>query len=454
MDIGKPDMHSMEKRYFHQIIGERLTVLALVLAASTSVGQSQSLSRQVEVPNFIVVSTPELSWSDLQHLDELVSPESRLKQMIEEGCTFPEYRTGGVDSALNQSVLLTGQHSGHAWVRGSGRNTLRLEDYTLAEALRKKDYTTGAIGLWELGDPSTEGAPTSQGFEDWVGFMDLESSREKYPESLWRNATVVAFHANAGGAKAKTAEDIYMLASQNFIRVHSDLAFFLYLNLPPVSGSDDAQDRLPTLRRLDRDIGALMDSLRKYRIHEETILILIAGKGAEPLPLEGASKESDKKTLRSEPPSLYEGSLRAPAVVWWPETIEPGTQNDTVWAAWDIFPTLVELAQARAPKDLDGQSLAAVWNPEKFDSVWNTDRDFYWENHLDGFHQAILSGSWKWIHNSESKSESLFDLSQDISEMKDVSSVESEKLQEIREKSKTHRIDSYFWPPKQPQNQD
>ena len=89
MDIGKPDMHSMEKRYFHQIIGERLTVLALVLAASTSVGQSQSLSRQVEVPNFIVVSTPELSWSDLQHLDELVSPESRLKQMIEEGCTFP-----------------------------------------------------------------------------------------------------------------------------------------------------------------------------------------------------------------------------------------------------------------------------------------------------------------------------------------------------------------------------
>jgi hypothetical protein len=38
--------------------------------------------------------------------------------------------------------------------------------------------------------------------------------------------------------------------------------------------------------------------------------------------------------------------------------------------------------------------------------------------------------------------------------MKDVSSVESEKLQEIREKSKTHRTDSYFWPPQQPQNQD
>jgi arylsulfatase len=52
----------------------------------------------------------------------------------------------------------------------------------------------------------------------------------------------------------------------------------------------------------------------------------------------------------------FEGALRVPFVVKWPNKIEPGTSSDEIVHAMDIFPTIASFAGGSVPNDriIDG----------------------------------------------------------------------------------------------------
>lgn len=415
-----------------------LTIVFANLLPHTEV-MGQSPSRRTELPSVIVVVTPDLSNSDIDNLAQTFPEDSGLLQMVNGGKRWTRFYSAGLDPALNQGSLLTGRHAGKAWVRGRGKNTLRLEDRTFVEDLKRVGYTSAMIGFWEMGDPTTEGAPLSQGFKEWVGFTDLEKSSAAAPESLWRNETEVVFYANSMQKKGLSAEAIYMLAAENFIRINSDLPFFLYLNYGDNSDAS-AEARSIRLQRLNKDIGSIIDALRKHKIHQETALLVIGGRGA---PVE----EPDKKAgLRYEESGLYEGNLRTPALLWWPETVEAGEVDDTPWAVWDIYPTLAELTGARAPRSISGQSALALWSKELSKSPWNSDREFYWEHHGDVFKQAILSGGEKWIRTLPEGKMELFQLESDPTESKNLWEPNDARTESWIKKSESIRTDSFYWP--------
>ena len=75
------------------------------------------------------------------------------------------------------SVLMTGQHMGHTHVRGNAggdmtRQSLRGKDFTVAEALKKANYSTALIGKWGLGEVGQEGHPLDQGFDYLYGYLN------------------------------------------------------------------------------------------------------------------------------------------------------------------------------------------------------------------------------------------------------------------------------------------
>ncbi|MGY8696167.1 MAG: sulfatase/phosphatase domain-containing protein, partial [Verrucomicrobiia bacterium] len=56
---------------------------------------------------------------------------------------------------------------------------------------------------------------------------------------------------------------------------------------------------------------------------------------------------------------MYEGGIRTPMIVRWPERIEPNSTNDHVWYFPDVMPTLAELVgvSQHVPTDIDGLSI-------------------------------------------------------------------------------------------------
>ena len=74
-----------------------------------------------------------------------------------------------------------------AFGEGGRRLSLPASDVTLAEVLQAEGYRTGITGKWGLGEPGTDGIPTRQGFDEWLGYLNQNHAPYYYTDYLWRN---------------------------------------------------------------------------------------------------------------------------------------------------------------------------------------------------------------------------------------------------------------------------
>ena len=111
--------------------------------------------------------------------------------------------------------------------------------------------------------------------------------------------------------------------------------------------------------RMDRDIGRLVDQLRARGLDERTLILFTSDNGPH---REGGADPAFFKSsgLRGIKRDLYKGGIRVPLIARWTGTIPAGRESAHVWAHWDMFPTLAELAGARIPSGLDGISMASA----------------------------------------------------------------------------------------------
>ncbi|HAW01151.1 MAG TPA: N-acetylgalactosamine-6-sulfatase, partial [Verrucomicrobiales bacterium] len=139
---------------------------------------------------------------------------------------------------------------------------------------------------------------------------------------------------------------------------------------------------------------------------------------------------------------LYEGGIRSPMIVRWKGKIQPGQTSDQVWAAWDVFPTLTELAGLKVPLGLDGESMVEPLLNGKI----KKHAPLYWEFHEKGFHQAARMGDWKAVRHGVDAPLELYDLSIDPGETQDVSSSNRRMIKKIESYLASARSDSREWP--------
>lgn len=82
-------------------------------------------------------------------------------------------------------------------------------------------------------------------------------------------------------------------------------------------------------------------------------LIFLTDHGGDPV--YGGSN----RPLRGVKATLFEGGLKVPCVMKWPQEIKAGSESDAVLSSLDLFPTFCELADAALPTvKLDGVSIA------------------------------------------------------------------------------------------------
>jgi len=196
------------------------------------------------------------------------------------------------------------------------------------------------------------------------------------------------------------------------------------------------------ITRMDRDIGRIVDAVRTRGLDSRTLVIFTSDNGPH---VEGGGDPEFFKSsggLRGVKRDLYEGGIRVPMIARWTGAIPAGGTNPQPWAHWDLFPTLAEIAGAKAPAGLDGMSMARALRGQ----TQPTHDYFYWEFHERGFQQAVRMGAWKAVRVAKDKPLELYNLEVDPYEQHDVSAGQPDVIAKIEKYLATARTDSPNWP--------
>ena len=129
----------------------------------------------------------DLGYGNLGVYGQKLVKTPNIDRLAAEGIRFTQYYAGSTVCAPSRSVLMTGLHTGHTYIRGNSKDNFRPEDMTVAEVLKRAGYRTGLIGKWGLGHEGSTGVPTRQGFDYFYGYLDQTHAHNYYPTFLLRN---------------------------------------------------------------------------------------------------------------------------------------------------------------------------------------------------------------------------------------------------------------------------
>jgi arylsulfatase A-like enzyme len=358
-----------------------VSVLAAALPLCTANDPNSSAR-----PNIIFILADDLGWTDLACQGSKYYETPHLDRLAASGMRFTSFYNCP-NCAPSRAALMSGQYAPRTGVYTVGAGArgeeqrrrmvpvdnvtqLPLDKLTVAQVLQKAGYATALYGKWHLGE---QGAchPSRRGFDEAIVSMGRH----------FNFATNPRVETPPGIYLADFLTDLLL----RFIEKNQQRPFFLCLAHFAVHSPHQAKPDLverfkpkpgvgghrdPTyaamIASVDASVGRILRQLDDLKLAARTVVIFSSdngGVGGYVVPSGLLRKGiTDNAPLRGGKGMLYEGGLRVPFIVSWPGVAEPGTVCDTPLANVDLFPTLAELANARAPTDypLDGVSFAPL----------------------------------------------------------------------------------------------
>ncbi len=172
------------------------------------------------------------------------------------------------------------------------------------------------------------------------------------------------------------------------------------------------QDYLGTIASVDDNVGRLLDYLEETGLDQNTMIIYTSDQGF----YLGEHGWFDKRFI-------YDESFKTPLLIQWPGHIAPGSTNDEMVQNLDFAQTLLEVADIKAPGDMQGESLLPLLKGE---ATWTREAVYYhyYEYpavHMVKRHFGIVSKAYKLVHFYYDVDEwELYDRMKDPSELNNV----------------------------------
>lgn len=433
-------------------------LLCLLLGASPLVSAADK-------PNLIYIMADDLGYGDLGCYGQQRIKTPCLDRMAAEGLRFTDHYAGNTVCAPSRCSLMTGVHSGHAYVRGNkeikpmGQLPLPETAVTVAGLLKKAGYQTALIGKWGLGGPGSTGHPNLQGFDYFFGYLCQRHAHNYYPEFLFRNSEQVPLanklpqprEDGAGVATERNdySHDFFVAEAMQFLEENKDRPFFLYLTMTIPHANNEAGNNgmeVPSLgdyanldwpepqkghaamiSRMDGDVGLLLQRLQALGIDQQTLVLFTSDNGPHREGGNNPDFNDSNGPLRGIKRDMYDGGIRVPLIARWPGRVEAGATTDHVSAFWDFLPTACELSGTQPPQGLDGISYlpTLLGNPGE-----QKQHDYlYWECQSL---RAVRLGKWKAVQRSPKDKLELYDLQVDLGETSDIADANPEVVKKAQ----------------------
>ena len=381
-------------------ISKRLLVLLFGFALSAA---------RATPPNIVIILADDLGYGDTGAYGAEKVQTPNIDRLARDGMLFTEaYATSPVCTPSRYG-LLTGiypwrvHRHDDATLWATHRVPLLFSSYgpapeqTLAARLQAAGYTTGAVGKWHLGlmnkernwnEPLRPG-PLEAGFDYFFG--DASNRYEFYiendqvartrpdetpitgfdetlsvPDSVWK----IENEKNAAVLSSKAVEFIQKQA-------RNEKPFFLYYcpnnvhtPLTPAAGfrgKSAAGLYGDFVQELDWAVGEIVRALEETGKLQNTLLIFTSDNGGK-LDLDAlAAGHRANRELLGQKTDIWEGGIRVPFIVHWPDSTPAGSRSDQLLSHVDLLPTLLHAAEhpVEVSPPLDGLDLLAVWRGDK-----------------------------------------------------------------------------------------
>lgn len=447
------------------------------LIASTTLGlvALTTLNAQ-QKPNVVFIVTDDLGYGDLSCFGQEKFETPNIDRLALNGKRFTHSYSGTTVSAPSRASLMTGLHTGHTPIRGNkelqpeGQFPLPDNINNIFGIFKSAGYKTGAFGKWGLGQPGSSGDPNNQHVDEFFGYNCQLLAHNYYPDHLWHNQTRIDFPENNDGKFGTFSQDLIQEKTLEFIDQNKQLPFFLYVPIvlphaelvvpedsiiqkfrgmfpdKPYKGTDSgsafrkggyASQEYPRathaamVSRIDMYVGQIIDKLKDEGIYENTLIVFTSDNGPHQ---EGGGDPdffNSNGMYRGYKRDLYEGGIRVPTIISWPNRIEKGTESDFTFAFWDYLPTFAELLKQKTPKNIDGISILPLLLNRKGQKKHDY---FYFEFQELGGRQAVVKDNWKLIHMNIRNNPhfELYNIAADPSEKHNVISLYSDKVTELK----------------------
>ncbi len=355
-----------------------ITFFSLLVAcnsATSKKNRSEKVSGITEKPNVIFILVDDMAWNGLSCYGNPYISTPHIDELAENGMMFTEAYVAP-ECLPTRAEFLSGQYGARTGLTQVHTNRvypyaplltpeplseLPEDNYTIANMFQDAGYITAISGKWGIGNTSAEAKRTKYGF-DFVG---------KAEEKPWDQVD------KDKATPEQTNETL------EFIRENKNHPFFVYLSYFNIHTPLQAPDSLvrkfvnmgyqestnrfgnvkerPTaqylamINYLDDEIGRLIDGLDEMNLLGKTLIVFNSDNGA-------LNRAWDNSPLRGAKGVLYEGGIRVPLIMHWPDIIQGGTKNGEPVHIVDMYATFKDLAMGNISQDkvLDGESLVPL----------------------------------------------------------------------------------------------
>jgi len=419
-------------------------------------------------PNIVYIMADDLGWADVGYNGANFYETPNIDSMCAAGMRFDCAYPGASNCMPSRSCIMTGMYTPRTsmWTPGSkakgdlskmkflvpragdkkgdsafaSKGALDPSVVSVAEVLKEAGYATAQFGkclIW----------PDGKGFDiNNTNVLGAGLNRKFYGD-------------------VDVAENLTNAACK-FITENKDKRFFVYLCHwdvhTPIRARKEIVDKYkqkladgtwerkwnPTyaamIEAVDTCVGRVRAALESNGLAENTLVMFTSDNG-------GHSGATWCEPLKGAKGAFYEGGIRVPTCVTWPNVVQPGSTCDVPITGVDILPTFAELAGAKLPtsQPVDGKS----WVPLLSGQDALGDRAVYWHyplylagstyNQVVPVHttnqmywratpcSVIRKGDWKLIQFFESDTVQLYNLKSDIGESSDLAESNPEKAKEL-----------------------
>jgi arylsulfatase A len=407
--------------------------------------------------NIVLILADDLGWTDLACFGSDLHETPHLDQLARQGMKFTQAYSACAVCSPTRAALMTGKYPARLhltdWSPGmmpdnpkllapDWTKELPLAETTLAEHFKAASYATASIGKWHLGGDGF--SPERQGFD-----LNLAGGEKAAPPS---------YHSPYGlqnltdGPDGEYLTDRLGEEAAQLITSWRDRPFFLYLPHfavhTPIQGRQDLLAKYQGKPRaglrhfnahyaamvesLDAAVGRVLAALDAHGLSEHTLVIFTSDNGGRI-----TKSTTSNAPLRFGKASAYEGGVRVPLIVRWPGVVAPGGESTTPVITMDLFATALDAAGIDvAPQD--GVSLLPLLRGQgglaRAELFWHYPHHQHYQ--LGGAmpYSAVRSGDHKLIEFHDDQRVELYHLARDVSEARDLSTVQPDRAAALRER--------------------
>ncbi|MFY0601585.1 MAG: sulfatase [Cyclobacteriaceae bacterium] len=405
-------------------------------------------SQQKEKPNVIIILSDDQGWADVGFNGATEIPTPNLDKLASEGVRFTQGYASHPYCSPSRAGLLSGRYQhrfGHEnnlpYKNVTIEDGLPVEEKLISEVMKENGYKTCAIGKWHLGD-SARFWPSNRGFDDWYGFTGGGMSYWGKEGSDPSISKVLRDGQGVPMDEITYLTDNFSDEAVNYIEEYTskDQPYFMYLayNAPhnPMHATREYLDVVDYIEYGDRGvyaamvtgmdagIGKVIDKLKETGTYDNTLIFFYSDNGGAP---ENGSRNFP---YRGHKGMLFEGGIRVPFLVTWPDQIDKGKDYHQPITALDIFPTILSATGASTQKEaiLDGRDLLPYLSGKEKKAPHET---LFWR-YSDGAGYAVRKGDYKMVMSGFKNDFFLFDMKSDPYEHVNLAARMPEKIEELK----------------------